>query len=511
MKRRISIAFIFLMGIVLCVACAGSPVSPTPTPKLRPVTMTPAKTATHPIVKPIWTALPTMKPTLTPLWEAFCWGYEDICVRWYVGMSTGTAPSQVEIEQSFANHFNETHKDILLDLHVIPYAAAKDVILMEILQDNGPDLIGPIDWPGIAALHGNWLDLETYIVADPTLVKGIDPVLLNTYKTSEGLVALPFAVYPSAIFYNKLLFDKAGLAYPPADYEPGLRPAKYELDGKSVEWNWDTVCEVARRLTLDAAGKNATQSGFDKNNIVQYGFTWGYNELAYVGSFWGSGSYTAEDGKTAQLPNAWKAAWAWTYDGIWGTQPFMVKDQFAYDANPDHDPFNSGKVAMTVQPLWYTCCMPNLPTWDVGALPAHNGKVSGRIEANFFGILKDAPHSNKAFQVLAYINTEEVGSFILGNGESTVVGGMPARKSYQAAWLQARKAQFPWVQNWDVFITNLSFPDSPNTDSYMPNRYKALQRTKKFYELMTSTAGLDLEDEQARLLADLQTIFDEQP
>ena len=57
-------------------------------------------------------------------------------------------------------------------------------------------------------------------------------------------------------------------------------------DGSMVDWSWDTVAKVAQALTTDNTGKNATEAGFDKTNIVNYGFTWGFeNHVNYVGSF----------------------------------------------------------------------------------------------------------------------------------------------------------------------------------------------------------------------------------
>ena len=69
------------------------------------------------------------------------------------------------------------------------------------------------------------------------------------------------------IYYNVEMFDRAGLAYPPT--RPG---EKYHLDGKKVDWDWNTAAEIAKRLTLDGNGNNAKSSKFDPNNVVQHGY-----------------------------------------------------------------------------------------------------------------------------------------------------------------------------------------------------------------------------------------------
>ena len=43
-----------------------------------------------------------------------------------------------------------------------------------------------------------------------------------------------------------------------------------------------------------------------------------------MGAYWGAGTLVAADGKTVQIPDAWKAAWKYFYDGIW-------KDHFEHD------------------------------------------------------------------------------------------------------------------------------------------------------------------------------------
>jgi molecular chaperone HtpG len=64
------------------------------------------------------------------------------------------------------------------------------------------------------------------------------------------------------------LFDAAGVEYPPASLDKA--------------WTWDEFIEVAKRLTIDSNGRNATQAGFDKNNVEQYGCY--INQIAFSGA-----------------------------------------------------------------------------------------------------------------------------------------------------------------------------------------------------------------------------------
>jgi len=326
------------------------------------------------------------------------------------------------------------------------------------------------------------------------------------YETSEGQVGLPFAVYPSVVFYNTKLFDEAGLAYPPAKYGD-----KYKMpDGSEVEWSWDTLTAVSKLLTIDGAGKNSTEDGFNKDDIKQYGYTWQFEgHPNYWGSFWAGGSMVAADGKTAQAPDAWVAAWKWTYDGIWGAQPFIPNG--AVEGSQDYaggNPFNSNKVAMTDQPFWYTCCIGDVKTWDAGIMPTYKGKVGGRIDADTFRVWKGTKVPEQAFAVLKYLVTDAVQILIVGSKDMKAgYGAIPALTSAQEEWRAQKAIAFPWVKNLDTVIAGLSYPDVPSAEGYMPNYNEAWTRGSTFANLLKNTAGLDLDKEIATYLADLNTIF----
>lgn len=354
------------------------------------------------------------------------------------------------------------------------------------------------------------MDLTRIIECSNYDTSQFNPALMEMYHTSEGQIALPFAVFPSAMIYNKNLFGNAGLAFPPVKYGD-----KYKMpDGTEVEWSWDTVAEVARLLTRDSSGRNATASKFDKENIVQYGFTWqSENHPNYWGSFWGSSSMLAPGGSTGSYssvaPNTWKAAWEWTYDAMWGDQPFIgsadveTSKAFSYG-----NPFNSRKVAMTVNPIWYTCCMGDVRSWDLAAMPTYKGKVGGRIDSDTFRVWKGTKHPQEAFTALTYLTGEAVKKLLVGYPSGTAAyDAVPARTADQDAWVKKMKAQFYWVKNWDVVIAGMSYPDIPSAEGWMPNYGEAWSRGNTFAYLLRTTPGLDLNQEINNYLNDLTVIF----
>ncbi len=123
-------------------------------------------------------------------------------LRWFIGLGTGTDPAQIAIEQSVADDFNASHPNIQVVLEVVPYVSARDTLAAEIAAGAGPDVVGPVGWIASNAFHGEWLDLAPYITSSGFDTSVFTPALVDMYNTDEGQVSLPFAVYPSAIYYN---------------------------------------------------------------------------------------------------------------------------------------------------------------------------------------------------------------------------------------------------------------------------------------------------------------------
>ena len=230
----------------------------------------------------------------------------------------------------------------------------------------------------------------------------IDPAFLEFYKDEGKLVGLPFAIFPEFMYVNKDLFKEAGLALPPQKYGD-----KYTMpDGKEVDWTFDTVAEIAKILTVDKNGNDATQAGFDAKNIVQYGYVpqWTDHPRA-IGTMFGAWDLVGADG-TAVVPESAAAALKWYYDGMWGKQPF-IPNKAAMDSDllTKGNAFSSGKVAMGTSHLWYTCCIDvkNVPNWDTAVMPSYNGKVTSKMHGDTFAILANSKHPKEAFKVYTYM------------------------------------------------------------------------------------------------------------
>ena len=105
-----------------------------------------------------------------------------------------------------------------MTFEAVPYAGANDALATQIGSGAGPDIVGPVGIGGANAFQGQWLDLAPLIQKTNYDLSGYPQDAVDIYKLDEGQVGIPFAIYPSALFYKKGLFDEAGLKEPPHKY-----------------------------------------------------------------------------------------------------------------------------------------------------------------------------------------------------------------------------------------------------------------------------------------------------
>jgi multiple sugar transport system substrate-binding protein len=324
---------------------------------------------------------------------------------------------------------------------------------------------------------------------------------MDFYKVEGKLEGLPFAIFPSAVFVNKDLFKEAGLALPPQKVGE-----KYVLDGKEVEWNFDTVAQVARKLTVDKNGNDATSPNFDKKNIVQWGFNSQWNDgpgLRSLGSYFCAGYPQGSDGK-AVIPDCWKEAAKWYYDGYFGKQPFIPNQAAIQSDLLKGNEFSSGKVAMGMTHLWYTCCIDtkNVPNLDVAVIPTYNGKTTSKMHGDTFAIMAQSKNPEAAFEVYKYMLNEGAQDLY------AIYGGLPARKSQQAEFLKSLTDKFGPV-NWQVFQDMIPFLDAPNHELGLPNNAKSNDAFTKFGSDLRSNANMDVDKRIQELTDELNADYAE--
>ncbi len=409
---------------------------------------------------------------------------------------------QQKIEDAVIEKFNSSQDKIELKVQYVDNKVSNDALATLIAANNGPDIVGPVGVGGSNSFAGNWLDLTDLVAKNKYDVSQFPDAILKIYKEGDQLLGLPFLVFPGILFYNKDLFDFAELPYPPAKVGD-----KYMLDGKEVDWSYDTVTEVGKRLTLDKNGNDATSADFDAGNIVQYGFVHQWDTMRSDFSTFGGAPVIDEATGKVKLSDAWRAEAHWYWDGMWKYH-FIPTAAVTGSEQLQPSAFASGKVAMARTMLWYTCCTSGLTAkWDIGAQPSYNGQTYAPADADTFRIWKGTKNPDAAFTVLQYLLGDAANDLALA------YGGFPARPDLQDAAIKAKAEAFPSVENWSIVVPSLDYAAVPHHESAYPNFNKGQNRFQDFLTLLGSDNGktMDIDTEFDKLQSDLQALVDAAP
>jgi len=421
---------------------------------------------------------------------------DPVVVRWYVGLGTGGNAEQIDAQNKVVADFNASHSDIQLEVEIVDNDIAYDTLKTKMAAGDAPDIVGPVGIRGANEFGNTWLDLQPLVDETGYDLNQFPESVVDFYRVDgEGLVGIPFAVYPQIFYYNRELFDEAGLDYPPHKFgEP-------YADGDA--WDYNKVRELGMELTVDGNGNDATSPDFDASNIVQFGFDeqW-LGDARRIATMFGSGSIVDADGK-AVMPDNWRASLQWTFDSMWKDHFQPNSDQENSDLLAAGNPFDSGNVAMAQTFTWYTCCISNVTTWDIGVVPSYNGTTTAALHADTFRVLKSTQHPKEAFEVLTYL-LDDASLDLL-----TVYGALPARPEERDAYFASLNEKYPQGVDWQVVVDSLAYPDIPSHEAFMPNFAKSDDRITVFSSLFRTDGSIDLNAEIDNLLADLQGIFDD--
>jgi multiple sugar transport system substrate-binding protein len=432
-------------------------------------------------------------------------------VTWFVGLGTGTNEQQIEAQNQVVADFNASQDEIELVINIgANFETSRDTFATLLAAGTPPDIVGPVGVGGSNAFTEAWADLTPLVEASGYDLSAYDPALVDLYRTADGqLIGIPFAVFPSTMYYNRNLFNEAGVDYPPSEYG-----ATYVLpDGTEAEWNYETVAQLARFMTVDANGNDATMEGFDPSNIVQFGFNFQWAQLRLMWTdLQPEDIYNAED-NSVTIPESWFVGSEWIQQAVWGAQPFMPSA--TYEASEllggGGGAFSSGNLAMAVTPLWYTCCLGDSVgnfEWDLAVVPRSlDGEYHVATDADTFRLTKGSANPDAAFTVLSYLLNEAVPVL------TPVYGAFPARPEYQQAFLDSKAEQYPWGVNWNVAVEALAYnnPGNVHHEAYLPNWQKAADRFQSFSSLLFGDGGatMDVRAELEAVQADVNSIVNE--
>lgn len=220
--------------------------------------------------------------------------------------------------QALADAFHEEHPNVTITVTDYPAKDYDTLLTTDLSSGKGPDIFPVKNMRKFNYYqeNGQMEDL-TAAAKDFADDKNVD---LSYFKVDDAYFGLPFRQDKEVIYYNKRLFDVAGVAYP---------------DGK---WTWDDYVAKAKELTekLAAAGESAKGSYLHIWPITQ-GFALAQTEGADPFS-----------GNLDYLKPYYETALQLQKDGSQETYSTAQSQNLTYQAQ-----FGTEKAAMMPMGTWY--------------------------------------------------------------------------------------------------------------------------------------------------------------
>ncbi len=233
--------------------------------------------------------------------------------------------------QRLNGEFEKANPGVELRIEGIPGEYVQKMLLNHV-AGTMPDVMD-LDASSAAVFINNGIlrDLRPFIEKDPDFkLSDYYPNVVDIGRRGEAIYAIPGDFTPMVVYYNKRLFDKAGVPYP----KPG--------------WTFDDFLQTARRLTVPAPRAADRQYGFVFTNWMPGWIMWLWN---------GGGDVLSPDGTKAtgylDSPQNVRTV-EFLRDLI---NKHKVAPSLSESASQGVDPFATGQAAMNVVGHW---AMPSL-------------------------------------------------------------------------------------------------------------------------------------------------------
>jgi multiple sugar transport system substrate-binding protein len=125
--------------------------------------------------------------------------------------------------KTLAQDFMKLNKNVTINIIQVPYEQFDSKLQTMIAAHTQPDITTNVQLMGFKDYYAKGLltDLTPYIEKynfDATKI-GIPENVMSMATIDNKVYGIPLNTFTTVLMYNKDLFDKAGVAYPPSSYE----------------------------------------------------------------------------------------------------------------------------------------------------------------------------------------------------------------------------------------------------------------------------------------------------
>lgn len=353
-----------------------------------------------------------------------------------------------QVYQQRVDQFIAQNPDVSVELIYIPSDYSQKVQTM-IAGGTPPDIIQLSEDVHSYSSKGQIIPLNDYIAQDNIDLKaryGETGGLTTAYSADGTLYAMPDRGGALILYYNKDMFDQAGVAYPTAD------------------WTWQEFLDAAQKLTVR-----------DGDAVTQYGFAaggWWPWWMSFI--YQNGGAILDASGKPVVNSPEVVEAIQFYNDLVYKHKVAPSPEDYANLGTNSPDPlFAQGKVAMSTTGFWGIGGLKDATfNWDIAPL-FRNKAPATVLFGSGFGISKDSKHPEAAWKLIEYLTSEEGQAPIVENKQDAPanIATLNSDAFLQQSWSskpinmaalgQSADAAFPlpltpkWNEMMSIFDTEL--------------------------------------------------------
>jgi multiple sugar transport system substrate-binding protein len=306
-------------------------------------------------------------------------------------------PAEKAAYETLVAAFEEKYADIDVDLQHVPSQDDYRTRLGTDFAAGTPADITLINYRrfaefaerGVLEPVGPYLDQSSVIKAGDFY-----PAALEAFRWEGTLICIPQNMSSLVVYYNKALFDAAGVAYPADD------------------WTWDDFLETAQALTLDTDGDGQTD---------QFGLGTEPSVIRVAPFIWQNGGEIVDDEEhptrlTLDTPEA-REAIAWFV--ALQTEHGVVPDRVSEESEDSESRFINGRMGMYLDSRRVTPTFREIEgfDWDVASLPRN--KVQARIlHSDAYCMSAAADNKDAVWTFIEFANSVEGQTIVAQTGRT---------------------------------------------------------------------------------------------
>lgn len=336
-------------------------------------------------------------------------------VVWYMNIDESR---NAWAEKKIIPDFQAKDPNIQVELMTVPWDEFDAKLLSLAASGTPPDVFA--QWGqsggGTYVKKGLLRPIDDYVAAAKWDLSNVAEATQNAYKFNGKLYGIPMYVLGTFIYYNKDLFDQAGVAYPPVDWD-------------DPNWTWDEMLARAQKITKDPDDPEKGIYGFANGTVDLYcGIPWLFGAEPFIKEDYLKGEVTEVKLNTPEYIEAAQAKADLT-NKLKVAPTAATMDAIGQNGNP----LALGRLAMSLGGGWVSWELAPLKElrWGLAALPKGKSKKAATFSDPWY-IAAKSMNPDAAFKLVEYLT--------IGPGQESIATDLaapPSDTSRLSKWLSS--------------------------------------------------------------------------